>query len=142
VDPVTVTTKVYPTAAHAMFLPSGEIGQEADRLRYWAQASARKFAPSRTGALRRTIWGDRKGSNQYQARFTVYTTSPYGLYVDQGTTGPIVGNGNAMVLYQGPRIVPARYAHTAGWLVPNVRGQRAQRFLERGLQAAMVRFGY
>lgn len=139
---MTVKTKVYPTAAQAMFLPSGEIGQERDRLRYWSQSYARKFAPSRTGALRASIWGDRQGSNGLRARFTLVTYSPYGLYVDQGTTGPIVGRGSAMVLYQGPRLVPARYAHTAGWLVPDVRGQRAKKFLERGLQAAMVRFGY
>lgn len=139
---MSVKTKVYPTAAQAMFLPSGEIGQEADRLRYWAQAFARKFAPARTGALRASIWGDRKGSNQFQSRFTVVTYSPYGLYVDQGTPTPIVGHGRAMVLYQGPRAVPARYAATAGWLVTRVQGQRAKRFLERGLQAAFVRFGY
>ena len=139
---MTVKTKVYPTAAAAMFLPTGEVGQEADRIRYWAQSMARKFAPARTGALRASIWSDRKGSNQYQSRFTVYTTSPYGEYVDQGTPSPIVGHGKAMVLYQGPRAVPARYAHTAGWLVTRVQGQRGKRFLERGLQAAFVRFGY
>jgi hypothetical protein len=128
------------TAIAGMFLPGGQVYAEADRIRYWSQSYAKSYAPKRSGALARSIRSDMRGSNLNQTRFSVYSNLPYARYVSEGT-GPI-DIGKPMVLYQGPRFVPARYARTAGWLVPHVLGQDANDFLGKGLRRAMRKYGY
>lgn len=130
-------------AIQSLFLPTGEVGQHADRLRYWCAAYSKAAAPKRTGALSRSIKSDRRGSGRTQSRFTVWTTSPYGYFVHEGTGSPIrPRNGSAMVLYQIPRIAPARWAHTQGHLKAAVSGQGANNFMQRGMRRAMRKYGY
>lgn len=135
-----VRTHVNHSAIAGMFLPGGQIYAEADRIRYWSQAYAKAAAPKRSGALARSIKSDRRGTNQHESQFWVYTTLDYGRWVSEGTNR--IDIGKPMVLYQGPRFVQPRWMWTKGWLVESVAGQSANNFLERGMRRAMRRFGY
>lgn len=135
--------RVHRTIIAQMFFPTGEIGRYGERLNETVAAESRRLVHRRSGALRSSIHADRVGSNQYHAKFSVYTNVPYAPFVHDGTTGPIRSRvpGKAMVLYQGPRLVPGRWAHTQGWFVLTVKGQKGQKFLERGMRSALRKNG-
>lgn len=135
--------RVHNTIIAQMFFPTGEIGQFSKALSESIQAESRRLVHKRSGALRGSIFTDRIGSNQYHSKHSVYTNVPYAPFVHDGTTGPIRSRvpGKAMVLYQGPRLVPGRWAHTHGWLVLQVKGQKGQKFLERGMRSGMRKHG-
>lgn len=133
--------RVNETAIHQMFLPGGQVYLETDRIRYWSQSFAKSYAPKRSGALSRSIKSDLRGTNRYQVQFSVWSNLPYARYVSEGT-GPVINIGKPMVLYQGPRFVPAQYLRTKDWLVHEVRGQGANDFLGKGMRRAMRKYGY
>lgn len=139
--------RVNATAIASMFLPTGQIGQEGARLIREARGLAQRVVPVRTGQLRRSIGSDRRGSNQYSARFALFATAPHARYVVNGTlfTPPRARRGRAMVLYAIPRNPAAarpRFQQYIGRRIQRVRGQRPNDFLGRSLALAMRRRGY
>lgn len=140
-------SRVDATAIASLFLPSGQIGQHGARLIREARGLAQRVVPERTGELKRSIGSDRRGSNQYQARFALFVTADHGPYVLLGTlaTPPRARAGGVMVLYARPRNPAAarpRYHDTIGRRIRRVRGQRPNDFLGRSLDLTMRRNGY
>lgn len=135
--------RVHNTIIAQMFFPTGEVGQFSKALNLTIQAESRRLVHKRSGALRASIFTDRIGSNQYHSKHAVYTNVPYAPFVHDGTSPTIRSRvpGKAMVLYQGPRLVPSKYAETHGWFVLQVRGQKGQKFLERGMRSGMRKHG-
>ena len=140
-------SRVNAAAIASMFLPTGQIGQHGARLIRESRGLAQRVVPVRTGNLKRSIGSDRKGSNQYQARFALFVTEDYGLNVLLGTLNnpPRPRKGSAMVLYARPRNPAAarpRWHDTIGHRKRRVRGQRPNDFLGRSLDLTMRRNGY
>lgn len=140
-------SRVNASAIASMFLPSGQIGQHGAKLIRESRGLAQRVVPVRTGDLRRSIGSDRKGSNQYQARFALFVTEDYGEYVLLGTLNrpPRPRQKGYMVLYARPRNPAAarpRYHDTIGKKIRRVRGQRPNDFLGRSLDLTMRRNGY
>jgi len=147
-------SRVNSTAIASLFLPTGQVGREGARLIREARGLAQRVAPVRTGALKRSIGSDRKGSNQYQARFSLFAGgvgAGHAGYVIFGTLNnpprprPVMGRKASMTLYARPRNPAAarpRWHDTIGRRVFKVRGQRPNDFLGRSLDLTMRRNGY
>jgi hypothetical protein len=140
-------SRVNATAIASLFLPSGDVGQHGARLIRESRGLAQRVVPVRTGELKRSIGSDRRGSNQYQARFALFVTADHGPYVLLGTltTPPRPRRRGYMVMYARPRNPAAarpRYHDTIGKKIRRVRGQRPNDFLGRSLDLTMRRNGY
>jgi hypothetical protein len=145
--------RVHASAIASMFLPTGQVGQEGARLIREARGLAQRVVPVRTGQLKRSIGSDRKGSNQFHARFTLFAGDKrnpwdHALAVLLGTLThpprPKPGH-KAMVLYAIPRNPAAarpRYFKHIGQRVLKTDGQKANDFLGRSLNTTMRRNGY
>lgn len=139
-----VYVRVHYTVISTMFLPAGSLGRAGFDAANSVASESRRFLRKhrRSGALINSIHADRVGSNQNEARFSVYTNVPYALFVNSGTRARITPRtADAMVLYQGPRKVPAKWLHTHGWLKTSVKGQKKVNFLERGLRSGLRKHG-
>jgi hypothetical protein len=144
--------RVHAAAIASLFLPTGQVGHEGARVIREARGLAQRVVPVRTGQLKRTIGSDRRGSNQFHARFTLFAGDrrnpwDHALYVLHGTlfTPPRPKRGKSMVLYAPPRNPAAARPHWQAYIgrrVRRVRGQRPNDFLGRSLDLTMRRNGY
>jgi len=140
-------SRVNATAIASLFLPAGQVGQHGARLIREARGLAQRVVPVRTGQLKRSIGSDRKGSNQYAAKFSLFVTAPHGVHVVLGTLDrpPRPVRGKYMVLYKIPRNPAAarpRYFQHINQRIRRVQGQRPNDFLGRSLDLTMRRNGY
>lgn len=129
-----VVIRVHETAVLRYILPGGEVYGAVEGVIEDARDYAKMYAPVRTGALWRNIRHARPTARSgYKISGYVYANIKYARYVNEGTTGPIHAGGKTM-----------RFRGDLGrgnWVSAlEVSGQRPQRFMERGLTTAMVKF--
>lgn len=130
-----VVVRVHETAVLRYILPGGEVYGAVDGVIEDARDYAKMYAPIRTGALWRNI-RHASPSNRagYKISGYIYANISYARYVNEGTVGPITSKSGKDMhfrtnLGKGP------------WVsAKSVSGQRPQRFMERGLTTAMVKF--
>lgn len=141
--------RVHNAAIRSLWLPGGRVHRFTGRFARSAEYQSRIAAPKRTGALRRSIDSDRRGSNQYGNKVTVWTTAEHAKWVLLGTKGKRMPKGRFIQLYKPPRPVAAArgrqptrgkvgdFTDTMGALVKGVAGQSKNNFLDRGMNRAL-----
>jgi hypothetical protein len=121
---------IYDSVIASWSLPGGMTWrwarQRAVRIERLAKANVR----SRTGELMRSISVEAEGARPNQVIMNVYAGAAHGLWVHEGTTGPITAGGRWMRL-------PAWGPHPTTY-VKSVRGQRANPFLVDALRVVMA----
>lgn len=132
-DPVVI--RVHETAVLSYILPGGEVYGAVEGVIVDARDYAKMYAPIRTGALWRNIRHVRPGARSgYRISGYIYANIKYARYVNNGTTGPITSKSGNDMRFRGN-------LGRGNWVrASEVSGQRPQRFMERGLTAAMVKF--
>lgn len=142
------TVRVHEAALRAMWMsPTGQVHRHYTRFGRVAEEGAKTAAPVRTGRLKRSISGGVSGSNQYGLNVRLVADIGYAHFVADGTAGK---TGPTMVLYsprgpygsREPDAAAAGYSRSVGARVTHVEGQRANRFLQRGIEDAFVALGY
>lgn len=124
-----VRVVVYDSRIQAMSAPGGDVYRYAQGKARTTAATAKAFAPKRTGRLAASIRTDTRTVRQ-GAVGRVRANAPYAIYVHEGTTGPITSP-------TGRLWVPvARGAWRRRWM-DSVSGQAANPFLSRALSVAM-----
>jgi hypothetical protein len=101
----------------------------------------RRAAPRRSGDLRRSIYSDLRGTNQYRLNVRVKAYAPHARWVNDGTAMVIFANATPMVLYAFPPLrtgIPFKYQKFQGAEKWWVEGQRGQHFMEKGMADAMA----
>lgn len=107
---------------------------------------AQLTAPVRTGKLKGSIRASRpRPTGIYQLASSVSIAVKYGIYVVDGTTGPIYPNGKYLTVphREGNQTVAMLKAQGGTgraklyFLASSVRGQAANPFFERALQRAL-----
>lgn len=130
-----VVIRVHETAVLRYNLPGGEVYGAVEGVIEDGRDYAKMYAPIRTGRLWRNIRHARPAPRgAYQISGYFYANIGYARYVNNGTVGPITSkNGKNMHFRGGLGKGP--------WVsAESVSGQRPQRFMERGLTTAMVKF--
>lgn len=122
---------IYDSAIAAMSLPGGQTWRWAFQRRRKVERLAKEFVPVRSGNLKRNIFGYYEPSRPNLIVMEVWCQSDHAIYVHEGTTGPILPQrGQYMTLkpaYNGFPVTKQR----------QVRGQRANPFLDNALQTVM-----
>lgn len=132
-----VTTHVYPAAIQSMFVPGGDIHGFAGKVQRNVRTQTRRAAPRRTGALARSIQGDRIGTNQFGNRFSVYSYLPHARWVSEGTAGMGAGYIYGSPVGSHMRLSPAYAGHPVNYQ-PVVHGQRPNPFMSVGLARGLA----
>ena len=132
-DPVVI--RVHETAVIRYILPGGEVYDAVDGVIEDARDYAKMYAPVRTGALWRNIrHASPSARSGYKISGYVYANIKYARYVNNGTVGPITSKSGKNMHFRGG-------LGKGPWVsAESVSGQRPQRFMERGLTTAMVKF--
>jgi hypothetical protein len=135
--------RVHPDAIRSLWFPGGGVYRYTGRFRRSLEYQVRIAAPKRTGTLRRSVGSDRRGTNQFGNRVTVWAAARHARWVALGTNGKTMPPGRAMKLYAPPRPVAAArgrrdWTATIGRLTKSVDGQRPNNFLQDGLNRAMT----
>lgn len=134
INPKRTTVTVHPAAIQSLYIPGGQVYRYAGRVQRDVRTQARRAAPKRSGALRRSIQSDRIGTNQFGCRFSVYSFALHARFVEEGTTAwiyPVSGGLRVHPPYNGyPNSVQKR-----------VRGQEAKPFMRRGLERGLAMNG-
>jgi hypothetical protein len=135
--------RVHPAAIRSLWIPGGGVHRYTGRFRRSLEYQVRIAAPKRTGTLRRSIGSDRRGTNQFGNRVTVWVAARHAKWVLLGTNGKTMPPGRAMKLYAKPRPVAAArgrrdWTATIGRLTRSVDGQVANNFLDDGLDRALT----
>jgi hypothetical protein len=139
VNPKRTTVKVHPAAIQSLYVPGGQVYKFASRVQRDVRTQARRAAPKRSGALRRSIQSDRVGTNQYGCRFSVYSFALHAKFVEEGTAG----NGAGWIypeVRDGLRVHPAWGGYPIS-VQPRVHGQEAKPFMRRGLERGLAMNG-
>lgn len=119
---------VYRQKLSAMYQTGGQADRWARRLAQRMEAAAIIMAPVRSGDLKRQHTVRRRGINQWAANYQVWNDSDHAQHVHFGTTGPIRPKTASKLR------VPNRGG--AGYrLLPSVRGQKANPWLDRACSA-------
>lgn len=122
---------IYDSAIAAMSLPGGSTWRWAFQRRRRVERLAKEFAPSRTGEMKRSIFGYYEPARPNQIVMEVWCQNDHAIYVHEGTTGPILPRDHKYMVLK-----PA-YGPYPISLQRSVRGQNAQPFLDNALQAVM-----
>jgi hypothetical protein len=135
INPKRTTVTVHPAAIQSLYVPGGQIYKYAGRVQRDVRTQARRAAPKRSGALRRSIQSDRIGTNQFGCRFSVYSFAPHARFVEEGTAG----NGSGWIYPNsgGLRLHPP-YDGYPNSVQKRVRGQEAKPFMRRGLERGLA----
>lgn len=139
--------RVHESAIRSLWLPGGRVHSFTGRFRRSMEYQCRVAAPKRTGTLRRSIDSDRRGSNQYGNKVTVWTTAEHAVWVLLGTRGKTMPKGRFMKLYAPPRSPAAARSPRGNWVatmgknVKSVDGQVPNNFLNRGMNRALIIHG-
>ena len=128
----TVYYKVHNQAIRSFMYNGQPVNRLLNEVLDDAKGHARRFAPVRTGALRGNIRVARRAriDSTWGLSGAVYANIGYGIFVEEGTTGPIYPlEANLLKIpnRDGPGFVFAE----------SVRGQRARHFMKKGLSLAM-----
>lgn len=121
---------IYGSVIASWSLPGGMVWKWARQRAVRIERIAKMNAPVRSGELRRSITSEYEGSLPYQVIMNVYADAEHGLWVHEGTTGPIRPlYGKIMTLppYGAYPQVKARF----------VRGQDANPFLADALDTVI-----
>lgn len=121
--------------------PSGMVDRWLRDIALEIMLDAKAAAPMRSGRLRDSIGSDRRGSTATRVTFRVYASVPYAAYVERGTTGPITANlarspGGQFTGGRGWLPVGKSQGHISTY-AKSVRGQAAQRFLQRSMEEVL-----
>ena len=128
----TVYYKVHNQAIRSFMYNGQPVNRLLNEVLDDARDNAKKFAPVRTSALRKSIRVGRRAriDSAWGLSGAVYTNIKYGIFVEEGTTGPIYplkANFLKIPKRDGPGFIFAE----------SVKGQRAQNFMKRGLSLAI-----
>jgi hypothetical protein len=130
-----VSVRVNYEAIQGLFT-YGDIARFGQRTSQRARGLARIAAPKRTGRLANSITAN-PAAGTLTYTISVGSRLDYANWVNHGTTGPITAK-HGLWLSVGKR---EGKHHGRGYAKRSVRGQRAQRFLEQGAQAALAAEG-
>jgi hypothetical protein len=120
---------IYDTVIKSWSLPGGMTWRWARQRAVRIERLAKGNVHSRSGELAASISVDPEGARPNQVIMNVRAGAEHGLWVHEGTRGPITAGGKWMHLPAwGPH--PATYAKS-------VRGQRANPFLSDALEVVM-----
>lgn len=141
-----VVYNVHEHELQQMLRTRGEVTRLVNQLLTTAELNSRSLAPVRTGALRDNIRVGKRakqnGPSEVDGR--VYANIGYARWVEEGTTGPIrakkhprmkVPKNHSMATVRGsafPRNSPDVF------FAYEVSGQRAQKFMEQGMNSALT----
>jgi len=122
-----VKVTVYYPQIQSLFDPTGDVWEWMGATGRENSLLAKRLAPSRTGALRKSItWNRGRVKTPLHARYTVYTPNEYAIFVEEGTR-PIIFSttpGKNMIVRPEPH---SWYRSPHPRLA--VRGQRGQHFM-------------
>lgn len=122
-----VKVTVYLPQIQHLFDPTGDVWEWTGHTARENSLLAKRLAPSRTGALRKSIsWNRGRVKPPLHTRYTVYATAEHALWVEEGTRPLITSTtpGKNMIVRPRPH---SWYRTPHPRLV--VRGQRAQHFM-------------
>lgn len=131
-----VKVTVYYNQIQSMFRETGEVWNFMRATGSQNAALAKRLAPRRTGALRKSIrWNMGRARAPFECRYTVFSSLDYALYVEEGTRPIIMSTtpGKNMIVRPRPY---SWYRSPMPRLA--VRGQRGQHFLEYSMQMIMT----
>ena len=142
-----VKVRVDRGALYRQFVTGGQVHAHSVRLKEAMETAVAALAPTRSGALARSIKSNRVGTNGNGCNFRVYSKLEYAPFVDTGTSPIIWGKTGpaypGLVLYQDPgRFVPAKYRRFQGGRTTYVLGQRGKFFFRKGMNLALATFDY
>jgi formylglycine-generating enzyme required for sulfatase activity len=105
-----------------LYQPGGLVWEWTHDVGTLFSANARRFAPIRSGQLRRGIRAGFRKAGTKRVQATIGSTAPHTVYVLRGTTGPIVSSrpGGKLAVGRNP-FAPETYRAV-------VSGQRANNF--------------
>ena len=128
----TVYYKVHNRAIRSFMYNGQPVNRLLNEVLDDAKDNARRFAPARTGALKRNIRVARRAKidSTWGLSGAVYANIKYGIFVEEGTTGPIYP------LKANFLKIPKRDG--SGFVfAESVKGQRARNFMKKGLSLAI-----
>lgn len=136
--------RVDHVAIQSMFVEGGQVHDFGKKLRRTARIETRRAAPRRSGDLRRSIYSDLTGTNQFRLQVRVKAYAEHALWVNNGTWAIDPVRADKLVLYAFPPLrsgIPFRYQKYQGAQKDWVHGQVGQHYMEKGLARAMARHG-
>lgn len=117
---------IYEPQILRLFADEGELGRFMGNFGRYANATAKRLAPARSGELRAKQFVQKQRTGPMRIGVRLYNNAEHAKYVHEGTTGPITANGKFMSLPAG-----------GGWRArraKSVRGQRSQPFIREAVE--------